>query len=74
MEDAANIEGCLYVDICQGENRVILNGVSVNLKLFQAINDFRLMGLGTKNYKLVITSAVRESMLYLPEPKYITGT
>ena len=56
--DAANIEGCLYLDISQGENRAILNGVSVNLKLFQALNDFRLMRLGTKNYKLVITSAV----------------
>ena len=45
--DAANIEGCLYLDICQGENRAIINGVSVNLKLFQALNDFRLMRLGT---------------------------
>ena len=41
--DAANIEGCLYLDICQGENRAILNGVSVNLKLFQSLNDFRFM-------------------------------
>ena len=53
-----NMEGCLYLDICQGENRAILNGVSVNLKLFQSLNEFRLMRLGTKNYKLKIISAV----------------
>ena len=52
------MEGYLYLDICQGENRAILNGVSVNLELFQSLNDFRLMRLGTKNYKLVITTAV----------------
>ena len=23
--DVGNMEGCLYLDICQGENRVILN-------------------------------------------------
>ena len=46
--DAGNMEGCLYLDICQGENRVILNGVSVNLKLYQSLNDFRLMRLGAK--------------------------
>ena len=50
--------GCLYLDICQGENRAILNGVSVNLKLLQSLNDFRLMRLGSKNYKLLTTSAV----------------
>ena len=38
--DAGNMEGCLYLDICQGENRAILNGVSVNCKLFQPLNDF----------------------------------
>ena len=52
------MEGCLYLDICQCENRAILNGVSVNLKLFQSLDDFRLMRLGAKNYKLIITSAV----------------
>ena len=52
------MEGCLYLDICQGENRAVLNGVPVNLKLFQPLNDFRLMRLGAKNYRLLITSAV----------------
>ena len=56
--DAANVEGCLYQDISQGEKRAILNGVSVNLKLFQSLNNFRLMRLGTKNYNLKITTAV----------------
>ena len=49
---------CLYLDICQGENRAILNGVSVNLMLLQSLNDFRLMRLGAKNYKLIISSAI----------------
>ena len=47
------MEGCLYLDICQGENRAVLNGVPVNLKLFQPLNDFRLMRLGAKNYRFI---------------------
>ena len=33
--NSANVEGCLYLDICQGENRAILNGVSVTLSCFR---------------------------------------
>ena len=71
--DSANVEGCLYLDICQGENRAILNGVSVNLKLFQALNEFRLMRLGTKNYKLVVTAAVWKVCYISLNPKMIVA-
>ena len=54
----ATVEGSLYLDFATGQNRAVLNGVSINLKLFQASNDFRLMRNGTKIYKLQIRSAV----------------
>ena len=50
--NADNIDRYLYLDICQRENIAILNRVSVNFKLFQALNDFRLVRLGTVNLKL----------------------
>ena len=49
------LEGSLYLDFAFGQNRAILNGVAINVKLFQAGNDFRLM---RKVYKLKILSAV----------------
>ena len=45
----AIIEGCLYIDFGIDQNRAILNGVSINIKLFQASDEFRLMRVGTKN-------------------------
>ena len=52
------LEGSLYLDFAFGQNRAILNGVAINVKLFQAGNDFRLMRHGVKVYKLKILSAV----------------
>ena len=52
------LEGSLYLDFGIGQNRAILNGVGITLKLFQSSDDFRLMRHGTKIYKLVITSTV----------------
>ena len=45
----ASLEGCLYVDFGVDQIRSILNGVSINIKLFQSNNDFRLMCVGEKN-------------------------
>ena len=56
--DNAIIEGYLYVDFGIDQNRAILNGVSVNIKLFQAADEFRLMRVGTKKYKLKINEAI----------------
>ena len=55
---SASLEGCLYLDFGIEQNRAILNGVNVNLKLFQVSDEFRLMRVGTNNYKLQINSAV----------------
>ena len=55
---SASLEGCLYLDFGIEQNRAILNGVNINLKLFQATDEFRLMRLGTNNYKLKINNAV----------------
>ena len=52
------LEDSLYLNFAFGQNRAILNGVAVNIKLFQASNDFRLMRHGTNVYKLKILSAL----------------
>ena len=59
------LEGSLYLDFAFGQNRAILNGVAVNVKLFQASNDFRLMRHGTNVYKLKILSALLKVCLPL---------
>ena len=46
---SASLEGCLYLDFGIEQNRAILNGVNINLKLFQASDEFRLMRVGTNN-------------------------
>ena len=48
----------VYIQTLERIKKSILNGVSVNLKFFQSNNDFRLLRLGTENYKLKITSAI----------------
>ena len=48
------LEGSLYLNFGIGQNRAILNGVGITLKLFQSSDDFRLMRHGSKIYKLVI--------------------
>ena len=55
---SASLEEYLYLDFGIEQNRTILNGVNINLKLFQASDEFRLMRVGTNNYKLQINSAV----------------
>ena len=58
----ASIEGCLYLDLGLEQKRAILNAVNliiaINLKLFQATDEFRLMRSGSENYKLKIKSAI----------------
>ena len=55
----AHIEGVLFSDFANGQNRAILNGVSINFKFFQSTNPFRLLRHGTKAYKLKITDAIK---------------
>ena len=49
---SVTFEGSLYLDFAFGQNRMILNGVAINIKLFQVSNELRLMRNGTKVYKL----------------------
>ena len=58
LNSSSDMEGCLYLDFATGQNRAVLNGVSINLKLFQASNEFRLIRHGSKTYKLQIRSAI----------------
>ena len=53
------IEGTIFNDFMMQQDRLLLNGVSLNIKLFQASDDFRLLTpLNNKSYKLVITNAI----------------
>ena len=45
---AASLEGYLCIDFDVDQIRSILNGVSINIKLFQSINEFRLMCVADK--------------------------
>ena len=51
-----DMEGPLYTDCCQ-MNRLILNGVQVNIKLYPFSNEFVLMS-ENNNYKVDIVDAV----------------
>ena len=51
------MEGPLQVDICQQE-REIINGVPIGIKLYPSSSPFRLMAGGDATYKVIITDAV----------------
>ena len=56
--NVGTIEGYLYTDFILDQDRLLLNGVALNIKLFQASNSFRLMTPSDKKYKVVITNAL----------------
>ena len=56
--NVGRIEGPIYNDFMINQKRLLLNGVAVNIKLFQASNSFRLMSPSDKNYRVVITNAI----------------
>ena len=70
---SAVLEGILYQDLCLGQKRCILNGVAINIKLFQSINDFRLMTSLEKKYKLKITDAIFKVCHVSVEPSMIVA-
>ena len=51
-------EGRIYSDFIEDQERLILNGVAINIKLFHATDSFRLGASKNKKYKLVITNAI----------------
>ncbi len=52
-----SLEGPLYVDICQ-QDRNIINGVPISVKLYPSSDAFRLMAKDDELYKVIITDAV----------------
>ena len=65
--------GKLHVDLCQ-QDRLILNGVPLNVKLWQSPNTFRLMAKDTtENYKVVITEAALKVATVKVDPHVILG-
>ena len=52
-----SMEGPLRVDICQQE-REIINGVPICVKLYPSSHQFRLMTGGEEAYKVIITDAI----------------
>ena len=71
--EEAHIEGVLFSDFANGQNRAILNGVSINFKFFQSTNPFRLLRNGNKDYKLKITDAILKVCHISLDPKMIVA-
>ena len=51
------MKGPLQVDICQQE-REIINGVPICIKLYLSSNPFRLIASADRAYKVIITDAI----------------
>lgn len=73
MQSGATVdmEGPLYVDICL-QDKFILNGVQVNIKLWPHKDTFRLMSTGT-GYKLHITDALLKVCMVKVNPGILVG-
>ena len=56
--NVGTMEGVIFNDFMMDQSRLLLNGVSLNIKLFQANDNFRLLTPLDKSYKLVITNAI----------------
>lgn len=70
---AFDMEGPLYMDICQ-QNRFILNGVPVNVKLWPNNDRFRLMTEAEgKEYTMNITEAVLKVCMVKVSPGVLLG-
>ena len=71
--EEVHIEGVLFSDFANGQNRAILNGISINFKFFQSTNPFTLLRNGTKAYKLKITDAILKVCHISLDPKMIVA-
>ena len=70
---SVDMEGPLYVDICS-QDRFILNGVPINIKLWPNKDNFRLMTPTPENgYKLEITDALLKVCMVRVSPGVIIG-
>ena len=68
-----HIEGVLFSDFSNGQNRAILNGVSINFNFFQSTNPFGLLRNDNKAYKLKITDAILKVCHISLDPKMIVA-
>ena len=69
----ADLTGNLKLDLCQ-QDRLLLNGVPVNLKFWQTTDAFRLCAkAGSENYKLKIVNAYLEVANVRVNPGVLLG-
>ena len=67
------LTGRLHVDLCQ-QDRLILNGVPINIKLWQNSDRFRLLSKdGAESYKVTITDASLKVASVKVNPDVILG-
>lgn len=66
-----DMEGEIFVD-CMQQNRLILNGIPLNIKLYPASNEFVLMS-ATNDYKVEITDAVLKVCHVRPNSAIVVG-
>ena len=59
--EMVTIEGPIYSDFMLEQDRLILNGVSLNIKLTQSSDSFRLMTSFAEKYKVKITEVSNEA-------------
>ena len=65
--------GNLWLDVCQ-QDRLILNGVHVNIKLWPSSNEFKLMSSTLpKEHKIKITSAALKLCLVTVNPEIVVA-
>ncbi len=68
----AELIGSLALDLCQ-QDRLLLNGVPLNLKLWQNADSFRLMTELEEKYKVVITDAQLKVAVVKVNPSVIVS-
>lgn len=73
LSKEVDLIGRLYVDLCQ-QDRFVVNGVPINIKLWQQSDRFRLLSKdGTEHYKVRITEASLKVALVKLDPDVIVG-
>lgn len=75
FEQSKEVEmsGPIFMDVCQ-QDKFMINGVKVNIKLWPSQNSFRLMAADPlQGYKVKITSAVLQVCMVTPTPGILLG-
>lgn len=72
LSQELDLIGRLHVDVCQ-QDRLIINGVPINIKLWQSSDRFRVMTSGEEQYKVKITEAALKVASVKIKPDVIVG-